>query len=325
MAGITTRVYRDGVEVACGPDLDPLAELDADSGRTVWVDLEDAAPDRLERLGKQLGLHPLAVEDALGDHQRDKWAHYPNHLFLVAHAAELDADAGVLRTTELDVFIGDRWLVTVHGDGGALIARVDRHRNRAPDLAATGIGYLVYGLLDEIVDGYATVLDRFEKYYDTIAEQVFADQPIGKAHQRQWFAMRRALTRFDRIINPLHEGLGPMVQEDIDRFPAAASPYLRDVASEVKRAALEVDALRELVAQIIETEVSLRDLRQNTVMKRVTSWAAIIAVPTLVTGWYGMNVPYPGSQQTSGVVVAGALSLGIAGTLYVLFKRKEWL
>lgn len=322
MSGVTCRVYRDGVELPADPDTDPVDQL-ADTATMVWIDLDDAG-DRLEALGEKLGLHPLAVEDALSEHNRDKWVQHPNHVFLVVHAADLDTATGTLETCEIDVFVGPRWLVTVHEGAGALMRKVAERPDRPHDLAAAGSGYLLYRLLDEIVNGYADVLDRFEAYYDEVADQVFADKPIRGAHQR-WFAMRRALIRFDRILTPLHDGIGPLMREDVDRFAPAAAPYLRDVEAEVRRSALEVDALRELVGQITDTEVALRELNQSAVMKRVTSWAAIIAVPTLVTSWYGMNVPYPGEHQTWGVVAAAVLSVGIAGILYVLFRRADWL
>ena len=137
--------------------------------------------------------------------------------------------------------------------------------------------------------------------------------------------MRKALNLFDRIIGPLAEALQTVVAEDLERFPDAAAPYLRDVAGEMGRASSEVDSLRELVNHIVDANLVLRDYRQNVVMKKVTSWAAIIAVPTLITGYYGMNVPYPGSGETWGVVVSSALALGCSGSLYLLFRRKGWL
>ena len=125
--------------------------------------------------------------------------------------------------------------------------------------------------------------------------------------------MRKSLNQFDRIIGPLAEALETVVADDLDRFPDAAAPYLRDVAGEIGRASSEVDALRELVDHIVDANLVLRDYRQNVVMKKVTSWAAIIAVPTLITGFYGMNVPYPGSGETWGVVAATAARRRLLG------------
>ena len=141
---------------------------------------------------------------------------------------------------------------------------------------------------------------RSTAYYDEKADHVFADDPIAPDEQRQWFEMRRTLNRFKRIVGPLSQALETMADRDRARFPEPAGPYLRDIAGEIARVAAEVEALRELVGQIVDVNLTLRDYRQNLVMKKVTSWAAIIAVPTLTTGYYGMNVPYPGSGETLG-------------------------
>jgi magnesium transporter len=137
--------------------------------------------------------------------------------------------------------------------------------------------------------------------------------------------MRRSLNQLDRIVRPLTEALRTVVDQDIERFAEESAPYLRDVEGELVRASAEVDALRELVEHLIAANLVLRDYRQNVVMKKVTSWAAIIAVPTLVTSYYGMNVPYPGSGQTWGVVASTAVGFGFSAVLYALFRRRGWL
>jgi magnesium transporter len=294
-------------------------------GELVWTDLDDPTPEQLEQLAAELGLHHLSVEDALDRHQRDKYVHYEHHVFLVCHAIELDVGRAELRTDELDVFAGAQWLVTVHHGRGDLIERCVDRWERSRELGAHGVGFAVYCLLDVVVDGYFDTIDQFETYYDQVADRVFAETPIEPTAHRQWFEMRKALNTLDRILGPLAEAVRTIVDQDLSRFQDEAAPYLRDVAGEVTRASSEVDALRELVNHIVDANLLLRDFRQNVVMKKVTSWAAIIAVPTLVTGWYGMNVPYPGSGETWGVVAAAAVSAGCSGVLYVLFRRRGWL
>jgi magnesium transporter len=203
--------------------------------------------------------------------------------------------------------------------------RVAARWDRARQLAGTSPGSVVYALLDVVVDGYFDAIDRFEQYYDDVADQVFGESPIEPSEHRQWFEMRKALSLFDRMIGPLAEALDTIAAEDLSRFADPAAPYLRDVAGEMARASGEVDSLRELVNHIVDANLVLRDYRQNAVMKKVTSWAAIIAVPTLITGWYGMNVPYPGSGEPWGVVTATVVAAGCSGSLYLLFRRKNWL
>ncbi len=325
MGSITTRAYIEGKDVVEGHHLEMVSEVIAEQGELVWIDIDRPDPSDLQVLAEELGLHPLSVEDALDPHQRDKYVHYEHHVFLVCHAVELDVERAELRTVELNVFIGDAWLVTVHRGHGELLERVAARWERARQLAGTSVGSVMYAVLDVLVDGYFDAIDRFERYYDDVADQVFGESPIEPSKHRQWFEMRKSLNQFDRIIGPLAEALATVVADDLKRFPDAAAPYLRDVAGEISRASSEVDALRELVDHIVDANLVLRDYRQNAVMKKVTSWAAIIAVPTLITGWYGMNVPYPGSGETWGVVAATALAVGCSGSLYLLFRRKQWL
>jgi magnesium transporter len=246
-------------------------------------------------------------------------------VFLVCHAIELDIEQATLHTVELNLFIGDDWLVTVHRGNAELMDRVAARWDKARQLAGTSVGSVVYAVLDVVVDGYFDAIDRFEQYYDDVADHVFGESPIEPSQHRQWFEMRKALNVFDRMIGPLAEALATVVAEDLERFPDAATPYLRDVAGEMARASGEVDSLGELVNHIVDANLVLRDYRQNVVMKKVTSWAAIIAVPTLITGYYGMNVPYPGSGEPWGVVAASALAVGCSASLYLLVRRKNWL
>ena len=137
--------------------------------------------------------------------------------------------------------------------------------------------------------------------------------------------MRQALVRFHRLVVPMREAVSGLMRREHAAVAEDLYPYYQDVYDHILRVSESTDALRDLVSTIVETNLSLRDYRQNQVMKKVTSWAAIIAVPTLITGYYGMNVPYPGSGETSGVIASILLMVGMSGGLYVVFKRKEWL
>ena len=180
-------------------------------------------------------------------------------------------------------------------------------------------------MLDVVVDGYFSTLDEFEHFYDDVADRVFAESPIEPGDQRHWFDMRRALNQFAHIVAPLTDAVDTLVARDLDRVGTASAPYLLDLQFELVRASGEVTSLRELAQHLSEANLLLRDFRQNAIVKRVTSWAAIIAVPTLVTGYFGMNVPYPGTGETWGVVASTGIALGCSAGLYLLFRRKSWL
>src|SRR5688500_6537852 len=266
MWSIATRLYGGDGVVSSGSDLGGVSELLEDKDAVVWIGLEDPAADELAVLAGELGLHRLAVEDALEAHQRDKYVHYDDHLFLVCHEVALDVARADLDTREIDAFIGDRWLITVHRGAGEVLDRAVDRWDRSREIAACGVGFLVYGLLDVVLDGYFDVVEAFEAYYDEKADHVFADDPIAPEETRQWFEMRRTLNRFKRIVGPLSQALETMADRDRARFPEPAGPYLRDIAGEIARVAGEVDGLRELVAQIVDVNLTLRDYRQNLVM-----------------------------------------------------------
>ncbi len=325
MGHVRTRCYRGGVlEVE---DF-PLADVSEHLGRSdalVWVDVVGPSPDDLASLTSELGLHELAVEDALEPHQRSKIDRYPGHLFLACHAVRFDRARARLDKVEVDAFIGPRWLVTVRSSDDYSLDRVLHRWDENPDLVAKGAGALVHGLLDDVVDGYFATIEELDDYYEEIADAVFSDHPLRPDQQREWFEMRRVLSMFHRLVLPLREALSGLVRREHELVNPDILPYWQDLYDHVLVVSETTDSLRDLVSSLVEANLSLRDFRQNQVMKTVSSWAAIVAAPTLITGFYGMNVPFPGSGETVGVVVACAVIAVVTIGLYVLFRRKDWL
>ncbi len=320
-----TRAYRQGALVAKDFPLSDVSDYLRDEDTVVWVDFCAPSADDMVALAGELGFHELAVEDALGEHQRPKVDYYSTHLFLSCHAVSAKLIKGELDTTEIDAFVSPRWLITVRKDEGFDMASVVERWDRSPDLFAHGVSFLLYGLLDVVVDGYFGAVNAFDEYYDEVSESLFSDAPLDPHEQRNWFGTRRALVQFHRLVVPMREAVSGLMRREHGLIDKELDPYYQDVYDHVLRVSESTDALRDLVATIVETNLSLRDYRQNQVMKKVTSWAAIIAVPTLVTGFYGMNVPYPGYGETWGVWAASGLSLTTAAALYVSFRRREWL
>jgi magnesium transporter len=183
----------------------------------------------------------------------------------------------------------------------------------------------VFAIVDTIVVGYATIVDRFEAFYDDAAEMVFGREQVEEGHHRRKFETRRSLDRFSRTVDSLAEAVGGIADHDLDYYGPVSAPYLTDVRADLRGLVVELDGMSELVGQLLDADLLLRDHRQNVVMKKVTSWAAVIAVPTLVTGYYGMNVPFPGEAEAWGVVASTGLALGCSIGLYVLFTKKRWL
>jgi magnesium transporter len=324
MGDVHTRVYRDGRVVEQHFPLADVSERLGIPDTTVWIDLCGPSEAQLQLLAPSLGLHELALEDVLS-RQRPKLDRYDTHLFLSCQAARVDVDAGRLDEAEVDVFIGRRWLITVRKNPAFQIEPVLERWDRSSDLAVNGVGFLLYGLLDVVVDSYFDATQRFDEFYELISEGMFAQQRLDPLRQRQWFDMTRALFRFHRMVVPMREVCGSLVRREHDSVPEALSPYFQDVYDHVAGVIDDLDSLREVASTILETDVSLRDHRQNVVMKQVSSWAAILAVPTLVTGYYGMNVPYPGSGEAVGVVTSAGVMIVACIVLYHLFRRNHWL
>jgi magnesium transporter len=320
-----TRAYRKGVLEADGFPLADVSEHLEDPDTVVWVDLCGPSKHDIHELTDELGLHELAVEDALGAHQRPKLDRYATHLFLSTHAVRLDVDEARLDVTEIDAFVNQRWLITVRKNDGFPIEPVLARWDRSPDLAVHGVSYLLYGLLDVIVDSYFDTVQAFDDYYDDVSSRIFAERPLDPAKQRHWFDMRLAMVRFHRLVVPMREAVSSLMRREHSPVDEELYPYFQDVYDHILRVSESSDSLRDLVGTIVETNLGLRDYRQNLIVKKVSSWAAIIAVPALITGFYGMNVPYPGSGETWGVVSSIALMLAACVVLYAVFRRRDWL
>jgi magnesium transporter len=320
-----TRVYCNGVLEAEGFPLADVSEHLERPGTVVWVDFCRPDKEQLHDLAGELGLHELAVEDALGPHQRPKLDRYPTHLFLSCHTVRLDIGASRMDETEIDAFINERWLVTVRKNEGFPMDEVLRRWDRSAALAAHGVGLLLYGLLDVVVDTYFDAVVAFDDYYEEVSEGIFADEPMNLAQEHRWFDMHRALVRFHRLVGPMREALSGLMRHDDTVVAEQLFPYFQDVYDHLLRVTESADSLRELVGTIVATNLSLRDYHQNLIVKKVSGWAAIVAVPALITGFYGMNVPYPGFARHWGFVTSMVVMVGASAGLYLLFRFKDWL
>ena len=320
-----TRLYRDGeLELEGFPVADISEHLKHDSA-VVWLDLRDPDREDLAVLSEEFGLHPVAVEDAVHDHERPKLDRYRSHLFLAAYAVQLDTATGELATSELAAFITPRALITVRKDDRLDIGAIVSYWDASPDLAGAGVGYLLYGLIDNVVDGHFAAVQALDDTIEGLEDQLFDDSSRGNDLQRRTFELRKSLVLLRRVVLPMREVVNALMRRDLKIVDDSLQPYYQDVYDHVLRATEWTESLRDLVTTILETNLTIQSNRMNVITKKVTSWAAIIAVPTFVTGFYGMNVPYPGFSQHSGVFISVAIMIIAAVTLWVVFKRKDWL
>ena len=320
-----TRLYRDGRLELEGFPVADISDHLADESVTIWLDLRDPDHDDLAVLSEEFGLHPLAVEDALHHSQRPKLDRYPSHLFLTAYAARLDAGTGELATSELAAFITSQALITVRKDDGLDIGAVVERWDQNSALARFGVGYLLYGLLDYIVDSHFDAVQSLDDSLEVIEDRLFDDVPHNMEVQRRSFQLRKSLVLLRRVVNPMREVVNTLMRRDLHIVGDDLEPYYQDVGGQVLRAAEWTDSLRDLVTSILETNLTIQGNRLNVITKKVTGWAAIIAVPTLITGYFGMNVPYPGFSEKAGFAASLAAIVLAALVLYLVFKRKDWL
>jgi len=320
-----TRLYRDGRLELEGFPVAEISDHLVDEAVTVWLDLRDPDPDDLNVLSEEFGLHPLAVEDAVFEHERPKLDRYGSHLFLTAYGARLDTASGKLATSELSAFITRQALITVRKDDGLDIGTVVENWDANPDLAKFGVGFLLYGLLDYIVDGHFETVQSMDEAVEGLEDQLFAATPQSLDVQRRSFELRKSLVLLRRIVLPMREIVNTVIRPDLKVVTEDLLPYYHDIYDHVLRATEWTESLRDLVTSILETNLTIQGNRLNVVTKKVTGWAAIIAVPTLITGYYGMNVPYPGFDKPIGYAISLAAMVGAGLVLYFVFKRKDWL
>jgi magnesium transporter len=320
-----TRLYRDGQLELEGFPVSDISDHLADPAVTIWLDLRHPSRDDLAVLIEEFGLHPLAVEDAGLEHQRPKLDRYGSHLFLSAYAAKLDTATGELATSELAAFITPQALITVRNDDGLDIGAVVDRWDASSDLAKFGVGYLLHGLLDYIVDGHFETVQAMDDTVESLEDDLFAPNPQSIEVQRRSFELRKSLVKLRRIVIPMREVVNSLMRRDLHIVSEDMMPYYQDVYDHVLRAADWTDSLRDLVTTILETNLTIQGNRMNIITKKVTSWAAIIAVPTFITGFYGMNVPYPGFSEKVGFVISVGFMLVAGFVLYWVFKRKDWL
>jgi len=324
---IRTRLYRGGSLVRENFPVDDISDhLRDEADAVVWLDL--CAPDssQLAIIGTEFGLHALAIEDALDETQRTKLDRYSTHLFMSAHSAILDAGSGELVSHEIAVFITPHALITVRKDPGFVIDPVVARWDQSEDLARYGVSFLLYALLDYLVDGHFRAVESLDEAVEATEDELFdASRGAIERVQRRSFELRKSLVLLRRVTLPMREVVNSLLRQDLGIVPEPMAPYYRDIYDHVIRATEWTESLRDLVTTIVETNLTEQGNRMNLIMKKVTSWAAIIAVPTAITGWYGQNLPYPGFGKDSGLITSVGLIVVFAVGLYALFRRKDWL
>ena len=304
-------------------ELEAISDMLALPERFVWVGLYEPDAALLAQMQEEFGLHPLAVEDAGNAHQRPKLEAYGESLFVVARTASRN---GVhVRFGETHVFLGRNYILTVRHGASPGYTAVRRAAEQTPALLAQGPGYALYAVLDAIVDGYLPIVEAYQGELEELEGEIFAKQ-WRRGTLKRLYAMQRELTRLRLAVAPLQDVLAQLQRQHADLIPESVRPYFRDVNDHASRVNDTVGALREMLSAAMNVSVSLVTLQQNEVVKRLAGWAALLAVPTLLTGWFGMNFRHmPELDLPWAYPALIVFTLTLCGGLYVWLKRARWL
>jgi magnesium transporter len=330
MTEFSGRVWRDGKPVDVELNMAAISDyLAAEEDTLVWADVYDPDHDTLAALAEELGLNSWAVEDAVGAAERTKATVYKTHTFFTVYAVAMTEPAAdgesTLSLHRISGFVLPRGLITVRLSPWFDVNEVSR---RFDELGGQqyGVGSLVHGLLDVVVDGHFDAVGIMDDCIELVEDALFEDTGPTSGLQRKTFRLRKDLVELRRIVLPMREVVNAIQHRRLDAKTAPElDPLYADLYDHVLRASEWTESLRDMVTTVFETNLSLQDARLNTVMKKLTGWAAIIAVPTAITGFYGQNVEYPGIQTFGGFVASSAIIVLLVAALYISFKRRDWL
>jgi magnesium transporter len=323
-SGVRTRLWRNGVLEKEDFPFEDISDYICQDDCLVWADIQAPDTDRLEALAEELSLDPLAVEAAVAHHERPKASRFQTHTFITAYALEFDRESGDLEATQISAFVLKNALVTVHDEAWFDIDVVVRRWDENAHLCQYGVRALMYGALDVLVDGYFEVVEALDEEMEALEDILFDETSRTNAVQRRTFKLRKSLVKTRRCILPMREVVNTVMRREVETAEELR-PYFEDLYDHVLRASEWTESLRDMLTSVFETNLSLQDARLNNIMKKLTSYAAIIAVPTAVTGFFGQNVPYPGFAKETGFVMSVIIMVSLASALFVVFRRKGWL
>ncbi|MCZ0911076.1 magnesium transporter CorA family protein [Gordonia amicalis] len=355
------QIWRNGEAVGAfdpdGFDLDAISDcLDSgDPDTLIWADLECPSHETLSRVAAEIDLDPFAVEDTVAAAERVKTVVYSGHTFVMVYAIALhdgdsssDADAepsdevservsgtdfrasmnGHARMFDLhriSIFVKQNALITVRPTPGFDMDEVVRRWTESGAMQH-GMGALVHGLLDVVVDGHFDAVQRLDDEIEDLEALLFDERVPGRELQRRTYDLRKDLVVLRRVVLPMREVIAGIQRRRFENnAPPELDPHFSDLYDHALRASEWTESLRDMITTVFETNLTLADARLNTVMKKLTAWAAIIAVPTAITGFYGQNVPFPGYLNTFGFIMSICLIVVVVLSLYISFRRRDWL
>lgn len=314
--------YCEGIRVA-SVDIDNISEILRQPDKFVWIGLHEPGTELLAKIQKQFGLHDLAIEDTHRAHQRPKIEAYGDTLFIVLRTVQMhdkQIDLG-----ETHFFVGRNFIITVRHGSSLAYTDVRTRCESTPQLLQKGPAFALYAVMDAIVDQYFPVIDALEEELENLEEKIF-DETFRRETTAQIYHLKHQLLDVKRSVSPLIDICNRLMRFDLKLIEEETRPYFRDVYDHSIRINEMVDNSRDLLSTALEANLSLISISQNEVSKRFAGWAAIIGIPTMVAGVYGMNFKHmPELDWQLGYPIVMVLTFGTCVGLYIRFKRSGWL
>ena len=314
--------YQNGVKLA-EPSIEDISEYLKQPDCLIWVALRDATDGELDKMQEEFGLHDLAIEDARHGHQRPKIEEYGETLFVVMHLVEVvhpDLTVG-----EISIFAGHNFILSVRNRSSRSLLGVRERCQREPELLRLGSGFVLYALMDAVVDLYFPVIDDLESQLESIEERLF-DKGAALTNIEQLYELKRKVAVLKHAVTPMMEATGKLSGGRVPAVCATTQHYFRDVYDHLTRINATIDAMRDTISTAILVCQSTVSIEQNEVNKRLAAWAGIFAVATAFAGIWGMNFQHmPELKLEYGYPLALLVISATCGYLYYRFKRSGWL
>ncbi len=320
------RVWRDSVLSTEAISTEELPALLRDSSNLVWIDLLRPTATELASVIRTLELPPAAIEEALGTHTRSRLTRHEKYVFFTVFDARMVSDPtelGRLRTRGLAGIVLPNALLTIRQDPSLETELFTSHWDADADEIVHGSAMLLYGILDAVADSHLEAIQEMDDAIELLEDALFESDRTPVGFQQQLYSMRKDLVELRYVVIPMREIVNGLLLHTEGH--GSMTPWFDDLYFRVLRAGEWADSLRDMVSSLFETNLSLQDARLNSIMKKLSGWAAVIAVPTAITGWFGQNVPYWGFSQPTGLWLSTALIVVTMVVLYVVFKKRDWL
>ena len=315
-------VYQEGQKLSDIP-VEDISEYVKHPECFVWVALKEAEPAELDQLQQEFGLHELAVEDARNGHQRPKIEEYGDSLFAVIHSVEMQD--GEILVGEVDIFVGENYVLSTRNRCQQGFLGVRARCEREPHHLRQGPAFVLYALMDAVVDRYFPVVDALESELEAIEERIFT-KGSQRANIEQLYQLKRKATLLKHAVAPLMEAVGKLDGGRVPPIVANTKEYFRDVHDHLYRINTSIDSMRDTIGTAIQVNLSMVSIDENEVNKRLAAWAAIFGVATAFVGVWGMNFTnMPELQWKYGYPVALGVVTTVCSYLYYRFKKSGWL